>query len=141
MSDLTSRIRNQRIATFQSSLRNDLNNSQKRAIIAALFVMIGSKESTSEKEIDFIELIASLLDIDMTSSYFTTMIEEEEITKALNTLDRAKKEWLLTAFHTLTMVDGKIEEIESIFLIGFASDMGISRSELNTLIRNIENRI
>jgi uncharacterized tellurite resistance protein B-like protein len=141
MSDLTSRIRNQRIATFQSSLRNDLNNSQKRAIIAALFVMIGSKESTSEKEIDFIELIASLLDIDMTSSYFTTMIEEEEITKALNTLDRAKKEWLLTALHTLTMVDGKIEEIESIFLIGFASDMGISRSELNTLIRNIENRI
>ena len=75
----------------------------------------------------------------MTSSYFTTMIEEEEITQAINTLDRAKKEWLLTALHTLTMIDGKIEEIESIFLIGFASDMGISRSELSTLIRNIEN--
>ncbi len=118
-----------------------ISNRQKRAIIATLFVMMGSKESTSEKEIDFIELIASLLDVDMTSSYFTTMIEEEEITQAINTLDRAKKEWLLTALHTLTMIDGKIEEIESIFLIGFASDMGISRSELSTLIRNIENKI
>jgi hypothetical protein len=133
--------KNNSILEHEDSFRNQLTNQQKKSILGCFMLLLSTSESEDFREMDYLQKITSLLGIDVTSYYFSTLLNEEELIQALNTLPKPKKEWLLFSLHLLVVIKGSADLDKVPFLIGIANDIGYSQHELTDVIKKYEGKL
>jgi hypothetical protein len=133
--------KNNSILEHEDSFRNQLTNLQKKSILGCFMLLISTSENEDHREMDYLQKITSLLGVDVTSFYFSTLLNEDELIQALNTLPKPKKEWLLFSLHLLVMIKGSADLDKVPFLMGIANDIGFSQYELTDVIKKYEEKL
>jgi|SRR5690606_5267576 len=120
--------------------QDNFTKEQKAAILGSLVILAKSDGQVHPKEMQNIEQTGRLLGIELDDPVFARVASggKNEITRILNTLDRSQKEWYIITLHSMVAADGKVEEIEISYALGFADDIGISEDEYVQIIQKAE---
>lgn len=123
---------------FSEEFRNSFTSGQKLAIIACLVSMARSDGEPHPKELKLVEQARKLLGIELGDPELTQTLKskKEILLDALNSMDQKKKEWLVSALHSILLADGKVEESEIIFIKEFCKELGISEFEYRKIIHS-----
>ena len=133
--------KNNSILEHENSFINQLSNQQKKSILGCFMLLISTSENEDYREMEYLQKITSLLGVDVTSYYFSTLLNEDELIQVLNTLPKPKKEWLLFSLHLLVVIKGSADLDKVPLLIGIAGDMGFSQYELRDIVQKFEGRL
>jgi uncharacterized tellurite resistance protein B-like protein len=122
-----SKIKSHHANNDLSLFQNQYTELQKSAILGALIVVAKSDGEVHPKEFKKIEDTATLLGTDMSDPVHLAVIQSKsEMIFVLNTLSISQKEWFLVCLHEMVLTDGKVQDIEVAFALGFAKDLGFS---------------
>lgn len=122
-----------------SGFQDDYNKEQKAAIMWALILLANSDGNIHPTEAKSLDETALMLDISPEDPIMNRIMAggKDEIIRILNTLERTQKEWFITALHGMIHADGKVEDIEIGYALGFAEDIGISQNEYKQIIEKV----
>jgi len=120
--------------------QDGLTKEQKAAILGSLVILAKSDGQVHPKEMQNIEQTGRLLGIEFDDPAFERVAfgGKNEMIRILNTLDRSQKEWYIITLQSMVTADGKVEEIEISYALGFAEDIGISEEEYVKIIQKAE---
>lgn len=131
-----SKIKSQAPLNDLTLFQNQFTELQKSAIIGALIVLSKSDGEVHPKELTKIENTASLLGLDISiPSRINVFQSKIEMIAVLNTLKPSQKEWFLICLHEMVLIDGKVQEIEVAFALGFANDLGFNEDDYFRVIQ------
>ncbi len=120
--------------------KHHFTKEQKAAIVGSLIVLAKSDGEVHSTEMQNIELTGRFLGIgiDDPMQRIVALGGKNEIFRILNTLDKSQKEWYVIALNSMVVADGRVEDIEIKFAVGFAESIGISEKEYFGIIHNAE---
>lgn len=131
-----SKIKSQTPLNDLTLFQNQFTELQKSAIIGALIVLSKSDGEVHPKELKKIENTASLLGLDISNpSRISVFQSKTEMITVLNTLKPYQKEWFLICLHEMVLIDGKVQDIEVAFALGFAKDLGFNEDDYFQVIQ------
>lgn len=121
---------------FQDSFTKE----QKAAIIGTLAVIAHSDGSVHQKEMQQIDQTCKLLGIEPDDPIFASVARQgpNYSINILNSLDRSQKEWYVLAVHQMVRADGKVENVEISYSLGFCEKIGISEDDYIQIIQKAE---
>lgn len=128
------------IKEYLGDFQDDYTKEQKAAIIGSLAILAKSDGQIHPKEMQNIEQMGKLLGIEFDDPVFARVASggKNEITRILNTLDKNQKEWYIITLHSIVAADGKVEDIEIGYALGFADAIGISEDEYIQIIQKAD---
>jgi uncharacterized tellurite resistance protein B-like protein len=130
---------NEHLGSFQSLF----SENQKKAIMVSLFLIANSDREFHEKEVQFFEYTASILnyklhnDLNFIINEFRTL-DRNELFRHLASLEESQKDWYIITVFGMLHADGKILKEEFQYVEVFFSKMNITEQRFEKVLKDYQ---
>lgn len=139
MSFFNDNSKQEQLRKLLSGFTDGFTKPQKAAIIRYLLSTAKCTGTTSDKEMEYIESTANMLDFNLNDSALTNSLQQgiAVMIDSLKELTTAQKMWFVIATRELLQINGKVEDVKFTYTSKIFEYIGIT-DEILSKIQNLK---